>query len=388
MSVGQRGRGRIWALIGLGAAVYVAEACAQAEGIGADNPPAGGGGSDASLGGSSGAGGAPTGGAAGMASGGVAGAAGSLTGGSAGASGGSSGTGASGGAGGTGGATGGSGGTTGGSGGATGGSGGTTGGTGGATGGSGGTTGGTGGATGGSGGTTGGAGGTGGATGGSGGSGGCPITTYPFTGCPTGWTTAGNNNDWQCGVPSVGPPNGDHTGGGQCWGTKLTGNANNCADSTLTSPIQNLSAYNGQALRLRFWHFYEFRACNPSGFLCALPCALDKSTYSGGVVEVSTNGSTWTKITPTTGYNGTAIDCYYLDPEAGATCSPCSLDGQVGFGGATAGWQQVEFDISSYAVSTFQFRFHFASYGAEPLCHPNKPGWYVDDVSIVKLSCP
>ena len=278
-----------------------------------------------------------------MASGGVAGAAGSLTGGSAGASGGSSGTGASGGAGGTGGATGGSGGTTGGS---------------------------------------------GGATGGSGGSGGCPITTYPFTGCPTGWTTAGNNNDWQCGVPSVGPPNGDHTGGGQCWGTKLTGNANNCADSTLTSPIQNLSAYNGQALRLRFWHFYEFRACNPSGFLCALPCALDKSTYSGGVVEVSTNGSTWTKITPTTGYNGTAIDCYYLDPEAGATCSPCSLDGQVGFGGATAGWQQVEFDISSYAVSTFQFRFHFASYGAEPLCHPNKPGWYVDDVSIVKLSCP
>jgi hypothetical protein len=151
--------------------------------------------------------------------------------------------------------------------------------------------------------------------------------------------------------------------------------------------VVNLAAYSGQALRLRFWHYYDFRACVGTG-LCALPCALDKSTYSGGLVEVSTNGSTWTKIAPTGGYPGTANDCYYHDPEGGATCSPCSIDGQTGFGGMSASWELVEMDISSYAVASLQFRFHFASYGVEPLCHPAKPGWYIDDVSIVKLSCP
>jgi hypothetical protein len=39
-------------------------------------------------------------------------------------------------------------------------------------------------------------------------------------------------------------------------------------------------------------------------------------------------------------------------------------------------------------VQNFQFRFHFASYDNEFLCHPNKAGWYIDDVSITKLGCP
>ena len=185
----------------------------------------------------------------------------------------------------------------------------------------------------------------------------------------------------------MGPPNGDHTGGGKCWGTKLTGNATNCQDSTLTSPVVNLSADSGKALRLRFWHYYDFRACVP-GSLCGFVCALEKSTYSGGVVEVTTNGSTWTKVAPSGGYNGPAIECYSTDSDGGTTCAPCALDGQSGFGGKAAGWELVEIDISSYATATFQARFHFASYGTEFLCHPDKPGWYVDDVSIVKLSCP
>ena len=71
------------------------------------------------------------------------------------------------------------------------------------------------------------------------------------------------------------------------------------------------------------------------------------------------------------------------------TCSPCAIDGQNGFAGTSAGgWEFVEMDISSYASASFQFRFHFASYGADPICHQAKPGWYVDDVSIAKLSCP
>ncbi|MFO0569580.1 MAG: hypothetical protein U0263_28280 [Polyangiaceae bacterium] len=120
---------------------------------------------------------------------------------------------------------------------------------------------------------------------------------------------------------------------------------------------------------------------------CATSCALDNSTYSGAIVEVF-NGTAWVKATPSGGYPGPKIECYSTDPEAGSTCSPCALDGQTGFGGKSANWEQVEVDVSSYAVSNFQFRFHFASYGIEPLCHPGTPGWRVDDVSVVKLSCP
>ncbi|MCC6665669.1 MAG: hypothetical protein IT375_18080 [Polyangiaceae bacterium] len=354
MSVGQRRAASVWAAMALAGAIAGFEACAQSEDLGGSGVAGGAAGSagDASVGGST------TGGAGG------------------------SGGAATGGAAGSGGAVGG-----GGSGGSTGGSGGATGGSGGATGGSGGATGGSGGATGGSGGATGGTGGSGGATGGSGGTGGsagCPIKTYDFADC-TGWTAAGTKSDWQCGAPSAGPPNGDHTGGGKCWGTKLADNATNCQDSTLTSPVIDLSAASGKQPRLRFWHYYDFRACNPAG-LCGAICALDPSTYSGGIVEVTSNGSTWTKVAPTTG--GAKIECYSTDSDGGTTCTPCALDGQTGYAGKSPGWQLVEIDLSSYVSSTFQARFHFASYGLEFLCHPDKPGWYIDDVSIVKLTCP
>ncbi|MBI3205843.1 MAG: hypothetical protein HYZ29_30185 [Myxococcales bacterium] len=361
MKAGQRRAAPVWAVISLAGAVGVVESCAQAEGIGGSNPAggAGGGAGDASVGGSA-TGGTASGGAAGNgggATGGVAGGGGSV------------------GGGGSGGSTGG------GSGGSTGGSGGSTGGSGGSTGGSGGSTGGSGGSTGGSGGSTGGSGGS---TGGSGGSAGCPIKTYDFADC-TGWTAAGTKSDWQCGAPSAGPPNGDHTGGGKCWGTKLAGNATNCQDSTLTSPVIDLSAASGKQPRLRFWHYYDFRACNPAG-LCGAICALENSTYSGGIVEVTSNGSTWTKVAPTSG--GTKIECYSVDSDGGTTCTPCALDGQTGYSGKSPGWELVEIDVSAYATSTFQARFHFASYALEFLCHPDKPGWYIDDVSIVKLTCP
>jgi hypothetical protein len=343
----------------------IATGCAKSEGVVPDNGTGATAGADASLGGGGGALGGAAGSSGAGASGGAAGA---------GASGGVAGAGASGGTSGSGGGTGGSGGGTGGSGGGTGGSGGGTGGTGGGTGGTGGGTGGTGGGTGG----------TGGGTGGSGGFGGCAVTSYDFASC-TGFTAGGTKSDWQCGVPSSGP-GADHTGGGQCWGTNLSGNSNNCADSTLTSPTIDLSSYGGQALRLQLYQWYDFRACVAGG-LCGVVCAFDTSTYSGGVVEAY-NGSSWQKITPTGGYGSNSIDCYYVNSEGGVTCQPCALDGVKGFSGATGAWVPVEFDISSYAINNFQFRFHFASYESEFLCHPAKAGWYVDDIRVAKLSCP
>jgi hypothetical protein len=241
---------------------------------------------------------------------------------------------------------------------------------------------------GGSGGTggTGGTAGTGGSGGcaGTGGAGGCEIVAWHFDSGAQGWTASGTNNDWQCAVPTNGP-SGDHTGnGGRVWQTGSS-KAANCENSTLVSPVVNLSAYVGQALRLRFWHWFEFNACVPGGLTCSLHCSLDKSTYSGGIVEAF-NGSAWQKIEPPCGYSGQAIDCYSMDPDAGPTCSPCDLDGVKGFDGSSGGaWVMVEMDVSGYAVAQFQARFHFASYAWEFLCHPNKRGWIIDDVAVVKL---
>lgn len=289
-------------------------------------------------------------------------------------------------AGGTGGGTAGAGtggGATGGSAGSS--SGGTSGSSAGGTGGSG--TGGTAGSS--AGGTAGaGTGGTGGSgTGGAGGSGSCTIKSFDFASCTGGFTHGGANDDWACGVPTSGP-GADHDGNGQLWGTHLSGNASTCENASLESPTIDLSAYSGQAIRLRFWHWHAFRVCNPGVFGCAIVCPLDNSQYSGGLVEVY-DGSQWHKVTPTVGYNGTKINCYSNDPDAGPTCQPCDIDGQTGFGTATNGsWQYAEADISSYAVAGFKVRFHFASYDTEFLCHPNSAGWYIDDVLIAPVNCP
>ncbi len=344
--------------------------CAQGEGIGpSDNTggtfSGGAGGDDAGLGGNGGVAGVGASSGAGGGSAGVGGSAG--LGGTAGASGGAAGAG---------GATGGTSGTGGG---ATGGTSGTGGGATGGTSGTGGATGGTGGATGG----------TGGGTGGSGGFGGCAIKSYDFTSCPGEFKAAGKNTDWSCGNPSSGPGS-DHTGtGNAAWGTSLNGNSKNCSDSTLTSPEIDLSSYSGQTVRIQFWHWHSLRVCDPNGLplgLCGLPCALDNSTYSGGLVEVH-DGTSWKKVTPITGYSNAPIDCYYVNSDGGVTCSACDLDGKKGFAGATGGWTPVEVDVSSYTHSKFKLRFHFASYDSDP-CHPGTPGWYIDDVRVAKLTCP
>jgi hypothetical protein len=149
----------------------------------------------------------------------------------------------------------------------------------------------------------------------------------------------------------------------------------------------NLAAYNGQAIRLQFWHWHEFSVCNKSSALCTIPCALDSSTYSGGLVEIW-NGTQWVKVSPSGGYTGDKIDCHSIDAEAGQTCQPCDLDGVKGFPGSSNGtWALVDIDISLYAINGFQVRFHFASYADEIVCHTPKRGWFIDDVKVVKLGC-
>lgn len=247
-------------------------------------------------------------------------------------------------------------------------------------GGSGPTTGGTGpGTTGGT-----GAGGTG--AGGSGGSPGCNIVNHTFDASDHGWTASGTNSDWSLGVPNSGP-NMDHTGGGRLWATNLSGNANDCQNSALTSPVIDLSGRTGVTM-LRFWHWYDFAKCKASG-ICSLPCAIDYTdyTFSGGVIEAKDSAGNWNQIAPT---SGKKIECF-SQGDSGMTCSPCDLDNKRGFSGTSGGWVQQEVDVSAYAHSEFQVRFRFASYEADnflPGCWPQTAGWYIDDVRIAPQICP
>jgi hypothetical protein len=163
------------------------------------------------------------------------------------------------------------------------------------------------------------------------------------------------------------------------WGTNISGNAKNCQDSTLKSPVIDLSMVAGQAVELRFWHWAQFRECT---CFCT-----DSSSYSGGILEVK-NGATWTTLTPTTGYgNGTQkINC----AASTASCATCTIDEKAGFGAASPQkvWVQSTYNVSAYANANFEFRLHYASHGGYG-CYPDRAGWYIDDIEIgTQNVCP
>jgi hypothetical protein len=224
--------------------------------------------------------------------------------------------------------------------------------------------------------------------GGGGGALGCVAFSEPFANCPGGFTSSGPNNDWQCGMPSgaAGPPS-DHTGNGSLWGTNIAGNANTCEDSELVSPVMDLSAFAGKTVLLSFWHWFDFRGCTPGGVCPAFACMLDKTSYSGGVVEVFSNGS-WVQVNPIGGYGngGQTISCAHMD----AACTSCGLDGKTGFtsDGMEGVWQEAVIDVSAYVGAMSKIRFRYASHDAYA-CYPKKGGWYIDDIAVTTPDlCP
>ena len=238
--------------------------------------------------------------------------------------------------------------------------------------------GGAGGNGGGSGGAAGNGGGGGGGAGGSAGSGSgdncTAIYTEDFSTCSGDFTAGGPYGDWQCGVPSGGDgPSGDHTSGsGSLWGTNTSGKARECADGSLTSPVVDLSAYAGQTVYLRFWHWHAFIECT---CFCIGP-----TTTAGGIVEVN-SGSGWTQIDPVGGYgpSGGTIDC-----EDDACTGTCAAEGRTGFtwSGGQRTWERVVYDVSAHASASSQLRFVYGS-GGDYLCTPRNGGWYVDDIEFL-----
>jgi len=228
-----------------------------------------------------------------------------------------------------------------------------------------------------------GAGGSGGmAVGGAGGSGPVGVVQlWTFKGCAGGWTSAGINNDWACGAPSSGP-NADHSGDGSLWATDLGGNANTCQDSWLQSPAVNLSSCSG-TVTLHFWHWYDFRECT---CFCALS---PNESDSGGVIEVN-SGNGWVAITPVGGYEsgGHHVNCASANDCNGQSCGPDQSSAAFTDAGVEKVWHETKVDISAHLTKTFQIRFRYGSHAGFG-CFPNRPGWYIDDVSIVAPSgCP
>ncbi len=116
---------------------------------------------------------------------------------------------------------------------------------------------------------------------------------------------------------------------------------------TLTAPVPVSSAS-----ELRFAHLFS-----------------TENTWDGGVVEISTDGSTWTDLGPLMSVNGYG---------AMLNSSANPLSGRLAFTGDSGGWLQTVIDLSSYAGSSVQIRFRFGSDASV-----GEDGWYIDDVEIV-----
>ena len=152
-----------------------------------------------------------------------------------------------------------------------------------------------------------------------------------------------------------------HTGGSIDW-TQVTAASHSTSHSWFAA---DQAAVNDQYLRspliavgagavLSFWHNYNL-----------------ESTYDGGVVEASVNGTIWTDIgTDATsgGYNAT-ISASYSSP----------IGGRKAFSGNSGGFIQTQIPLTAYAGQNIYIRFREANDNSA-----SATGWYVDDVSVAQ----
>jgi hypothetical protein len=152
------------------------------------------------------------------------------------------------------------------------------------------------------------------------------------------------DGEWQWGTPTSGP-NAAYSGV-NCWATNLSGNY---SASTVSQLILNVHAGNATPA-IAFAHWYDTEA-----------------NYDGGHFSVSIDGgSSWTVISPTTGYDNVGNASNPLGPDSIFT-------GHVqGF------WEVVTFPLTDYLGADLLVRLAFGSDGSIQY-----PGWYIDDMGFV-----
>jgi bacillopeptidase F len=144
-----------------------------------------------------------------------------------------------------------------------------------------------------------------------------------FESSPAGWTSYGNANSWEWGVPSTGPESA--VSGEKVYATNLDGNYDNRANMSLQMPPIDLPEGNS-FLQFKQWHELE-------------------NNYDYGHVFVSTDGENWTQA--------------------------------LRVNNVTDVWADGEVDLSAYAGQRVYVSFNVTTDGSVV-----KQGWYLDDVKL------
>lgn len=210
--------------------------------------------------------------------------------------------------------------------------------------------------------------------------------TYDFEAGAAGWTHAVSDgadgsgvswpyDPWLTGTASVAPA----CKAGKCFGTELTKNYAQCQRGHLLSPTVDLSACAGKTVALVFHHAYSFWTGSYAG----------TTWFDGGVVEASSNGTTWQALTGT--YPGTVK----INPDRGSSyacvqSTSFGVHNKQGFVGVQTATTKAELTIPATAISkTTRIRFSFASGVSSQVTNADSsrastaPGWRIDDVGFV-----
>jgi hypothetical protein len=214
------------------------------------------------------------------------------------------------------------------------------------------------------------------------------VLGFDFEGGAAGWTHAVMDNasapgwpldEWQVGNATSGP--GSCHGGTGCWGTRLDANYTSCQRAALTSPPVDLSMCSGESVKLQFYSWHDFWTGNASS----------KTWFDGGLVEISTDGTSWSAVTPSPGYDGTIAINPFISSSECVSSNNFHVHNQPGFVGSKPTWEQVSIPLPANMVtSTFQVRFAYASGVSFANSDPEvdrqhtRPGWYLDDISFAK----
>lgn len=153
-----------------------------------------------------------------------------------------------------------------------------------------------------------------------------------FESTPAGWTSFGENNSWEWGVPISGP--GSAASGEKVYATNLDGQYDGSTNATLVMPPIDLPE-GDSFLQFNQWHELEKY---DSG-----------SAYDFGHVFISTDQEEWVQL--------------------------------ARMEGLTDDWESAEVDLSEYSGQRVYIGFNLASDGSV-----NRDGWYIDDVKLTDES--
>ncbi|PKG50695.1 fibronectin type III domain-containing protein [Olleya sp. 1-3] len=191
------------------------------------------------------------------------------------------------------------------------------------------------------------------------------ITTYPYTedfeAGDGGWVADnGTDGTWALGLPASTVIN-SAASGANSWATNLTGDYNSSDNSSVTSPVFDLSTLTAPTVSFNIWWEAE-------------------NSFDGAVFQSSIDGgTTWVNV----GALGDPNNWYNDDSISGNPGG--QQEGWTGRnGGGSNGWVNANHALIGLAgESSVMFRFAFGSDGSV-----GSEGFAFDDVSVFNTDCP